>query len=729
MTKGLIIMNKTLSKILIANRGEIACRIIHSAKKLGIKTVAVYSSADINAKHVELADEAFYIGEAPAKESYLQAQRIIDVALQAGAHAIHPGYGFLSENAEFSQLCDDNRLIFIGPPAQAINAMGLKSEAKIRMEAANVPLVPGYHGDDQSIERLTQACIDIGFPVLLKASAGGGGKGMRIVKSLEGIEDAIAAAQRESLNSFSDSHLLAEKYLKNPRHIEIQLFCDQYGNGVYLFERDCSIQRRHQKIVEEAPAPNFPSHIRQAMGEAALQAAKAIDYVGAGTVEFLYENGEFYFMEMNTRLQVEHPVSEYITGQDLVAWQIKIASGEPLPVSQEALAIHGHAIEVRLYAEDPDNDFLPTAGTIDQFIYPAESTHFSLDYDKGIRIDTGVSDGDEVSPFYDPMIAKLIVWAEDRQGAINKLKHVLQQTHITGLTTNVRYLEQLISLPNFTHAGLEQKNDFDTSFIEKNTQAIAEARIISEHNQRLHQIFCAYYLYQQRQGAKAKQSMNSNDLNSPWHSTLGWRLNAGNEDPLEFNRVDSHLSSVTTVTAQFQSLPSGKQLLLIEGHQYQIEDLSSNARSNSLLNSNSYNRSSTLNLHIKSTNAQMTNAKSADTQTAVFDCHIKAQVLNHNQYVQVHNSAGTSLFSPVPRLSHHQTEEHNEQGLHAPMNGCLTKIKVTAGDVVSRGDILVIMEAMKMEHIIKAPHDGIIDQVFFVQGDLVDEGHELLSYE
>ncbi|MBL4797817.1 MAG: ATP-grasp domain-containing protein [Oleispira sp.] len=720
-------INTPISKILIANRGEIACRIIHSAKKLGIKTVAVYSSADTKAKHVGLADEAFYIGEAPAKDSYLQSQRIIDVALQTNAQAIHPGYGFLSENAAFSQLCSDNNLIFIGPPAQAINAMGLKSEAKVRMEAAKVPLVPGYHGDDQSIERLKQACIDIGFPVLLKASAGGGGKGMRVVESLDGIEEAIAAAQRESLNSFSDSHLLAEKYLKNPRHIEIQLFCDQYGNGVYLFERDCSIQRRHQKIVEEAPAPNFPDHIRKAMGEAALQAASAIDYVGAGTVEFLYENGEFYFMEMNTRLQVEHPVSEYITGQDLVAWQIKIASGEPLPVCQEDLAINGHAIEVRLYAEDPNNNFLPTAGKIDQFIYPTESTHFSLDYDKGIRMDTGVADGDEVSPFYDPMIAKLIVWAEDRQGAINKLKQALQQTHITGLTTNVRYLEQLISLPSFADAGIEtdvkhsslKQEGFDTGFIEKNAKAIAEASILSEHDQRLHQIFCAYYLFQQRQYTNSDPStdnrIQSNDHHSPWNSALGWRLNAGYEDPLKFHLAESDPSVELTLTAQFQPLPSGKQLLLMDGQQYQIEDLT---------DSTSDNETQTLSLHIKSIHI-----KGINIETKALDCHIKAQVLKHNKHIQVHNNAGTSLFIPLPRLSHHHTEEENEQGLHAPMNGCLTEVKVSAGDTVNSGDILVIMEAMKMEHIIKAPHNGIIDQVFFVQGDLVDEGSELLSYE
>jgi 3-methylcrotonyl-CoA carboxylase alpha subunit len=726
-------MNTPISKILIANRGEIACRIIHSAKKLGIKTVAVYSSTDIKAKHVELADEAFYIGDAPAKDSYLKSQRIIDVALQANAQAIHPGYGFLSENADFSQLCSDNNLIFIGPPAQAINAMGLKSEAKVRMEAAKVPLVPGYHGDDQSIERLKQACIDIGFPVLLKASAGGGGKGMRIVESLDGIEEAIAAAQRESLNSFSDSHLLAEKYLKNPRHIEIQLFCDQYGSGVYLFERDCSIQRRHQKIVEEAPAPNFPDHIRKAMGEAALQAAKSIDYVGAGTVEFLYENGEFYFMEMNTRLQVEHPVSEYITGQDLVAWQIKIASGEPLPVCQEELAINGHAIEVRLYAEDPNNDFLPTAGRIDQFIYPAESTHFSLDYDKGIRMDTGVTDGDEVSPFYDPMIAKLIVWAEDRQGAINKLKQALQQTHITGLTTNVRYLEQLISLPSFAEAGIDrgthtskesELEGFDTGFIEKNSKAIAEASILSEHDQRLHNIFCAYHLYLQRRCTNTHNTIQSNDLHSPWNSTLGWRLNAGYEDPLEFCLANNDFSTEVTLAAQFQQLPSGKQLLLIDGHQYQIENI---------IDSTSHNETQARCLHIKSTDTQADALEAHSLENNIkakqIDCHIKAHVLNHNKQVQVHNGAGTSLFTPTPRLSHNQTEEQNEHGLHAPMNGCLTEVKVTAGDAVNGGDILVIMEAMKMEHIIKAPHDGVIDQVFFVQGDLVDEGSELLSYE
>jgi 3-methylcrotonyl-CoA carboxylase alpha subunit len=723
------LMPKPITKILIANRGEIACRIIHTAKKLGIQTVAIYSSADIKAKHVELADEAFYIGEAAAKDSYLQGQRIIQVALQANAQAIHPGYGFLSENADFSQQCSDNNLLFIGPPAQAINAMGLKSEAKIRMEAANVPLVPGYHGEDQSIDRLKQACIDIGFPVLLKASAGGGGKGMRIVESLAGIEEAIAAAQREGLSSFSDSHLLAEKYLKNPRHIEIQLFCDQYGKGVYLFERDCSIQRRHQKIVEEAPAPNFPDSIRKAMGEAALQAAKAINYVGAGTVEFLYENGEFYFMEMNTRLQVEHPVSEYITGQDLVAWQIKIAAGEPLPVSQEELIINGHAIEVRLYAEDPSNDFLPTAGKIDQFIYPAQSTHFSLDYDNGIRMDTGVTDGDEVSPFYDPMIAKLIVWAEDRQSAINKMKQALQQTHITGLTTNVRYLEQLISLPSFAQAGLEHEDaehdsaenegleygGFDTRFIEKNAQTLSDSNTLSEHDQRLHQIFCAYYLYQQRQKTQAENAINSNDLHSPWNSTLGWRLNSDSEDPLEFCLTGNESSAEAILTALFQQLPSGKQSLLIAGQQYQIEDLSTHE----LSAPNCQQESQLMSLHIKS----------SEDQGKSIDCHIKAHVLAHNKHVQVHNNAGTCLFSSIARLKYNHTEEQNEQGLQAPMNGCLTDIKIAAGDTVKCGDTLVIMEAMKMEHTIKAPYDGIIDQVFFVEGDLVDEGCELLSYE
>jgi 3-methylcrotonyl-CoA carboxylase alpha subunit len=574
--------------------------------------------------------------------------------------------------------------------------MGLKAQAKIRMEAANVPLVPGYHGEDQSVERIKQACIEIGFPVLLKASAGGGGKGMRVVESLEGIEDDIAGAQREGLNSFGDSHLLAEKYLARPRHIEIQLFCDQQGNGVYLFERDCSIQRRHQKIVEEAPAPNFPESIRKAMGEAALKAAHAIGYVGAGTVEFLYENGEFYFMEMNTRLQVEHPISEYITGQDLVAWQIKVAAGEPLPVTQNDLKIRGHAIEVRLYAEDANNDFLPTAGKIDDFIYPTShlpASHFSLDYENGIRMDTGVDSGDEVSPFYDPMIAKLIVWGEDRSAAIRKLKGALHQTHITGLITNVRYLEKLISLDSFEQAQL------DTHFVEDNSDAIKQSGMLTEQQQRLHQIFAAWHLYQQRQEKSANENtIQSNDIHSPWKMKNGWRLNSGHADPIVLKVPEE--SSI-----QIQPLPSGSYSVLLAGHSYTIQ-----APSKSLDSSLAFS------LMIKGSGADSLNQS------------IKAQVLQSADKIQVHSLYGNSEFIQPERLTISLSEEENDHGLHAPMNGCLTEVRIKSGDIVNSGDILVIMEAMKMEHSIKAPHDGVIAEVFFNEGDLIDEGTEILSF-
>lgn len=714
-------MNQTaITKILIANRGEIACRIIHTAKKMGIKTVAVYSSADSKANHVQLADEAVWIGEAAPKDSYLRSQQIIQAAKNSAAQAIHPGYGFLSENAAFSKLCSDNQLIFIGPPASAIESMGLKSQAKTRMEAAKVPLVPGYHGDDQSIERIKQACIDIGFPVLLKASAGGGGKGMRVVESLKGIENAISGAQREGLNAFGDSHLLVEKYLAKPRHIEIQLFCDQQGNGVYLFERDCSIQRRHQKIVEEAPAPNFPDAMRIAMGEAALNAAHAIGYVGAGTVEFLYEDGEFYFMEMNTRLQVEHPITEYITQQDLVAWQIKIAAGEPLPISQKDLKIHGHAIEVRLYAEDPSNDFLPTAGKIDEFIYPTDN-HFFLDYDKGIRIDTGVNSGDEVSPFYDPMIAKLIIWGENRDSAIRKLKAALHHTHITGLITNVRYLEKLVSLETFEQAQL------NTHFVEDNTDSIKISSVLSEHQQRLHQIFAAWYLYQQRleensNDAIRHNSIQSNDTHSPWNMKSGWRLNSGHEDPIIFStfaQLQGQQGTNTEIVIQIQPLPSGNYSIVFNEHSYTLKAPPiTKASSLPKTLSTQSNHPQTLTLMIKGT----------DTQADILDQSIKAQVLQSGNKIQVHSSQGTSEFIKSSRLTINHNEEDNDHGLHAPMNGCLTELRVKSGDQVITGDILVIMEAMKMEHSIKAPCDGVIDQVLFNEGDLIDEGTEILSF-
>ena len=429
------------SKILIANRGEIACRVIKTARRLGIKTVAVYSDADRGARHVAMADEAVHIGPSAARESYLVADKIIEAAKRTGAQAVHPGYGFLSENAGFAEACAAAGLVFIGPPPAAIRAMGSKSEAKKIMEKAKVPLVPGYHGDDQSPDLLAKEARRIGFPVLIKASAGGGGKGMRVVEAAEKFADALAGAKREAKAAFADDHVLVEKYLTRPRHIEIQVFADS-GDCLYLFERDCSIQRRHQKVIEEAPAPNMDPLRRKAMGEAAVAAARAIGYQGAGTVEFIADqDGTFFFMEMNTRLQVEHPVTEAITGQDLVEWQLVVASGGRMPLTQDQLRIDGHAVEVRLYAEDPARNFLPSTGTLVHLKLPEEGAH--------VRVDTGVRQGDTVTPFYDPMIAKVIAHGATREEARTRLVRALRETVILGPITNRHFLIRLLEHPDF----------------------------------------------------------------------------------------------------------------------------------------------------------------------------------------------------------------------------------------------------------------------------------------
>ncbi|RZI63455.1 MAG: acetyl-CoA carboxylase biotin carboxylase subunit, partial [Variovorax sp.] len=449
-------------KILIANRGEIACRVAATARRMAIRTVAVYSDADANANHVRACDESVHIGGSAPKDSYLRWEKILEAAKATGAEAIHPGYGFLSENEEFAQACADAGLVFIGPPPSAIKAMGLKAESKQLMEKAGVPLVPGYHGHDQDPELLQREADRIGYPVLIKASAGGGGKGMRAVEQSGDFAAALASCQREAINSFGDDAVLIEKYVQRPRHIEIQVFGDTHGDCVYLFERDCSVQRRHQKVLEEAPAPGMTEAMRAEMGAAAVAAAKAVKYVGAGTVEFIVEQRDggamnFFFMEMNTRLQVEHPVTEAITGLDLVEWQLRVASGEPLPLKQSELKIHGHAIEARICAENPDNNFLPATGTLQVYRKP-QATAFER---SAVRIDDGVREGGEISPFYDSMIAKLIVHGATRDEALARLDTALAQTHIVGVQTNVQFLRGILATESFAKANL------DTALIER----------------------------------------------------------------------------------------------------------------------------------------------------------------------------------------------------------------------------------------------------------------------
>lgn len=495
-------MTNSINTLLIANRGEIACRIMHTANAMGLKTVAVHSDIDRNARHARIADTCYNLGGAKPADSYLQIERIIEAAKATGADAIHPGYGFQAENSGFAQAIADAGLIFLGPPASAIDAMGSKSAAKTLMEDAGVPLVPGYHGDEQDYETFRAASEKIGYPVLLKATAGGGGKGMRVVEQESDLKEALASAQREAQSSFDDPKMLVEKFVLQPRHVEIQVFADQHGNCVYLHERDCSIQRRHQKVVEEAPAPGLTPELRKAMGEAAVKAARAIGYVGAGTVEFLLDaRGEFFFMEMNTRLQVEHPITELITGEDLVAWQIRIARGEKLPLQQKDIPLNGHAMEVRLYAEDPDNDFLPATGTLHIYREPPAGP--------GRRVDSGIEEGDSISPFYDPMVGKLIAWGENREEARQRLLSMLKETRIHGVQTNLAFLSRILAHPAFAAAEL------DTGFIERHEQDlfVTPAPLPNEFWQLAG---CAWALTQPAISRK-------DDANSPWSAANGWR--------------------------------------------------------------------------------------------------------------------------------------------------------------------------------------------------------------
>lgn len=536
-----------LNKVLIANRGEIACRIIHTAREMGIQTVAVYSDADRNAQHVQLADEAVYIGASPSNESYLCIDKIIAAAKRTGAEAVHPGYGFLAENETFAEALEQAGLIFVGPPVAAIQAMGSKSAAKTIMAKAGVPLVPGYHGEDngdaQADKLLRAETEKMGYPVLLKAAYGGGGKGMRIVAHANEFDEALASARREAKAAFSNDKMLVEKYITQPRHVEIQVFCDQQGNALYLAERDCSVQRRHQKVIEEAPAPGLPAETRKAMGEAAVRAAQAINYVGAGTVEFLLDSsGSFYFMEMNTRLQVEHPITEMITGVDLVDWQLRIAAGEALPLEQAEVELEGHAFEARIYAENPDDNFMPSTGVLEHLRFPAES-----DY---VRVDSGVVEGDEVSTFYDPMIAKVIVWDEDRDAALRRLQQALRDTHIAGVTTNTDYLHRIASHPEFVSANVS------THFIDEYASDLVPQQTADDQADALAVIAV--------HAAFANQQVSD----SPWDSLSGWQMNATASHKVSLQLGDEVQNFSISSSEQGYFVESLERTVLLIDNQY-----------------------------------------------------------------------------------------------------------------------------------------------------------------
>ena len=652
-------------KILIANRGEIACRVAATARRLGIRTVAVYSQADAQSQHVAMCDESVLIGPAPAKESYLKMERIISAARDTGAEAIHPGYGFLSENEAFAAACEASGVVFIGPPASAIRAMGSKSAAKALMEKARVPLVPGYHGERQESDFLRQQADAIGYPVLLKASAGGGGKGMRIVERSEDFEAALASCKREAINSFGDDRVLVEKYLQRPRHIEIQVFADTQGNYVYLFERDCSVQRRHQKVLEEAPAPGMTPERRQAMGESAVNAARAVGYVGAGTVEFIAnQDGSFYFMEMNTRLQVEHPVTELITGTDLVEWQLRVAAGGPLPLQQQDVHIDGHAIEARIYAENPEKGFLPSTGTLLHLRLP-DAVNFAQGH---VRIDAAVRQGDAITPHYDPMIAKLIVHGDDRSQALARMQQALNAIEIVGPSTNVAFLSRLMATPAFAGAEL------DTGLIERHHALLfppADAVPVE---------MLALWL--------AKLMASDTARHDPWDSVQGWRLNGSYRRTLRFECDDQGFELNLEYSRDGWRMTTQSQQALLN--------------------------------HIA--------IDQADVSIQIDGRHLSGRVVRDDDRFHVFWQGQHRVISWSDPIAHAGESESEGGRLTAPMPGKIVQLMVDEGASVKKGAPLLIMEAMKMEHTISAPANGKVEALNYAVGDQVAEGAQLLSF-
>ena len=695
------------SKILIANRGEIACRVAATAKRLGISTVAVYSDADRTAKHVAVCDEAIYLGGSAPKDSYLKGEAIIAIAKKTGAQAIHPGYGFLSENADFAQACQDAGLVFIGPSADAIRAMGGKSESKRLMEAAGVPLIPGYHGDNQDAEFLQQQADNIGYPVLIKASAGGGGKGMRIVEQSRDFIDLLDSCRREAITSFGNDQVLVEKYALKPRHIEIQVFGDTHGNYVHLFERDCSVQRRHQKVLEEAPAPGVDMAMREAMGTAAIEAARAVDYVGAGTVEFIVEQREgtmnFYFMEMNTRLQVEHPVSEAITGVDLVEWQLLVAAGQTLPKTQDELVINGHAIEARICAENPDNNFLPATGTLFTYQKPDHSTFNIAD----VRIDDGVREGDVISPFYDSMIAKLIVHAPTRTQALAKLDRALAQTRIVGLPNNVAFLRYILNTDSFSNANL------DTALIEREREVLFDQQPLS---------LAMLAITAITQQLASEATAQNTDLD-PFSKATGFR--AYSDYTRSFHLIyDEQLYHARINNWYNANCADNKKSVEVSSH---FDLVLEKAGVDNDIDSK-----------VTSTDASATVYKgqisyvSPDAHNHTLwleNARISAQSWVHNETVYVFTDIGHDEISLIDIMAHVGEDTAAVGSLKSPMPGQVVAFKVAVGDTVKKGEPLAVIEAMKIEHTITAPTDGVVAELLFAAGDVVADGDELLRID
>lgn len=673
----------TFNKILIANRGEIACRVIRTCRELGVKTVAVYSDADANSMHVQMADEAYRIGEPVAAKSYLLGENIIDLAKRVGAQAIHPGYGFLSENAEFAELCEKNGVVFMGPPASAIRAMGSKSASKEIMTKAGVPVVPGYHGKDQSMERLRLEAERVGYPIMIKAVLGGGGKGMRIVHTPDELQEAVDACKREALKSFKSEDVLLERYIVRPRHIEFQVFADQHGQAVHFFERDCSVQRRHQKVLEEAPAPGMSAELRAKMGKSATDAAKAVGYVGAGTVEFIFDadTDEYFFMEMNTRLQVEHPVTEMIMRRDLVQLQLHVASGHKLPVEQSELSNHGHAIEARIYAENPENNFLPCIGKLTHLRTPAGSDD--------VRVETGVREGDEVSMYYDPMIAKLLTWGPDRETALKRMHAALGQYQIVGPPTNIAFVRRAVLHPTF------MRGQVDTGFIAANRGDLLPKPGAVPANS-VTGLAVLYMLLAEQHAAKTA------DPQSPWSEASMWRSNL-----TSVRRVKLNTAPIPGVEVG----PENPTNTLEVDVTYQADNSSFSFK---------FADGQTLTARGRLTGPR-------DLAAQIGEATFQATVVKDGVDVHVF-SQGEKTHFQLPKVAFGASGAGGK-GAVAPMSGRVVKVLVKDGEAVKKNAPLVIMEAMKMEHVIRAPADAVVDKVLFNTGDFVEGGKVLATFQ